>query len=77
LRRPHPPDYFERVHFRDRCHSVGVTSAALIDIYTAEVRRWLADNSREPNVAHGLMTLRRMLQLLIEGLQPRPATRSA
>jgi AcrR family transcriptional regulator len=48
-----------------------LVARAIFDIYTAEVRRWLADDSREPNVAYGLATLRRMLQLLVAGLQPR------
>jgi hypothetical protein len=43
----------------------------IFDIYTAEVRRWLADDSRAPNLAQGLATLRRMLQVLVDGLQPR------
>ena len=54
-----------------------IVARAIFDIYSAEVRRWLADDSREPNLAHGLATLRRMLQLLVDGLQPRVASRSA
>ena len=48
-----------------------LVARAIFDIYTAEVRRWLADDSREPNLVQGLATLRRTLQVLIEGLQPR------
>ncbi|MGH7714917.1 MAG: TetR/AcrR family transcriptional regulator [Vulcanimicrobiaceae bacterium] len=50
---------------------------AIFDIYSAEVRRWLADDSREPNLVHGLRTLRRMFQLLADGLQPRRKSGSA
>lgn len=51
-----------------------LVARAIFDIYTAEVRRWLADDSREPDLAQGLATLRRMLHLLVVGLQhaPRP-----
>lgn len=45
-----------------------LVARAIFDIYTAEVRRWLADDSREPNLAHGLGTLRRMFQVLVDGL---------
>jgi AcrR family transcriptional regulator len=48
-----------------------LVARAIFDIYTAEVRRWLADDSREPNLAHGLATLRRIFQVLVDGLQPR------
>ena len=48
-----------------------LVARAIFDIYTAEVRRWLADDSREPSLAQGLTTLRRMLQVLVDGMQPR------
>jgi AcrR family transcriptional regulator len=48
-----------------------LVARTIFDIYTAEVRRWLADDSRAPNLAQGLATLRRMLQVLVDGLQPR------
>ncbi|HVA35586.1 MAG TPA: helix-turn-helix domain-containing protein [Stellaceae bacterium] len=48
-----------------------LVARAIFDIYTAEVRRWLADDGREPKLAQGLATLRRVLQVLVEGLQPR------
>ncbi len=54
-----------------------MVARAIFDIYTAEIRRWLADDSRMPNLAQGLATLRRMLQLLVEGLRPRAADRLA
>lgn len=48
-----------------------MVARAIFDIYTAEIRRWIADDSRASNLAQGLATLRRMLQMLVEGLQPR------
>jgi len=48
-----------------------LVARAIFDIYTAEVRRWLADETRTPNVAQGLATLRRVLHILVVGLQPR------
>ena len=48
-----------------------LVARAIFDIYTAEVRRWLADDRNEPNLAQGLTALRRVLQILVDGLQPR------
>lgn len=48
-----------------------LVARAIFDIYSAEVRRWLADDQNEPNLAHGLAALRRVLQVLVDGLQPR------
>ncbi|MGH6973008.1 MAG: TetR/AcrR family transcriptional regulator [Stellaceae bacterium] len=45
-----------------------LVARAIFDIYSAEVRRWLADDQNEPNLAHGLMALRRVLQVLVDGL---------
>jgi len=47
-----------------------LVARAIFDIYSAEVRRWLADDQNEPNIAHGLTALRRVLQLLVDGLRP-------
>ncbi|MBU6507229.1 MAG: TetR/AcrR family transcriptional regulator [Alphaproteobacteria bacterium] len=48
-----------------------LVARAIFDIYTAEVRRWLAGDRSEPNLAQGLTALRRVLQVLVDGLQPR------
>ncbi|MGH6994348.1 MAG: hypothetical protein ACREES_01530, partial [Stellaceae bacterium] len=47
-----------------------LVARAIFDIYSAEVRRWLADDQNEPNLAHGLTALRRVLQVLVDGLRP-------
>ncbi|MGH6967678.1 MAG: TetR/AcrR family transcriptional regulator [Stellaceae bacterium] len=48
-----------------------LVARAIFAIYSAEVRRWLAHDRSEPNLAQGLATLRRVLQVLVEGLRPR------
>ena len=48
-----------------------LVARAIFDIYSAEVRRWLADDRSGPNLAHGLAALHRVLQVLVDGLQPR------
>ncbi|MGH7008648.1 MAG: TetR/AcrR family transcriptional regulator [Stellaceae bacterium] len=47
-----------------------LVARAIFDIYSAEVRRWLADDQNEPSLAHGLTALRRVLQVLVDGLRP-------
>ena len=44
---------------------------AIFAIYGAEIRRWLSTDSRRPNLAQGMASLRRMLGLLVAGLAPR------
>lgn len=46
-----------------------LAARAIFDIYSAEVRRWLADDQNDPNIAHGLTVLRRVLQVLVDGLR--------
>lgn len=46
-----------------------LVARAIFDIYSAEVRGWLADDQNDPNIAHGLTVLRRVLQVLVDGLR--------
>jgi AcrR family transcriptional regulator len=48
-----------------------IVARAIFAIYGAELRRWLSDERRRPNLAQGMASLRRMLGLLIAGLKPR------
>lgn len=43
---------------------------AIFSIYAAEIRSWLSQEESEIDLGSGLASLRRMLQLLINGLKP-------
>ena len=50
----------------------GETAArAIWAIYSAEIRRWLGEARRPPDLARGLNALRRSFALLTDGLLPR------
>lgn len=42
---------------------------AIFSLYAAEIRRWLSEDENDVNLAAGLASLRRMLELLINGLK--------